>query len=291
MSNTWLGDTAAFEAPQYEEIYEGGAKRATATFHGLYSALQGAVVEPNGVAKVPGTTDCVLTRCKLTRQEGDSGVLVFEGTAADSAVEPATATTPKTTRIRLTWTPRQVPIERGRINQIGSTYDYALLEYWKRTEDFNLKKAYKAVVPVLYGTGAALNTHQPADSVYAAATVEIHELDADTKAIAERIAIGMETYEDYYPVVTIKKTWYGKAPSGALVKPGTQGDPPSMPPGIDLSDYYWICCAGDVEQPAANDWVTTNAWTGLLSGAIPEPKPTGWGSTPFDDKYYSETAP
>ena len=282
---TWLGNNEVFETYGGSgDVSDDGTARVTVIKHGPWDKCIAAKIVPNGTDTITfaGIT-APLRNWKIDRKEGNVGVITLYGETrlSDFTLVPGQGTAIETT-IKLTFTPRNITLARP-ITVAGSDFNYSLFEFWRRTEDWELKKEYKAQVPLITDRNGVRFTSGKLNVNDMIAGFEIVELDADTKAIAQRHALGMTGYEQYYPVVTREIRWDG-VPGHLAAKPGYQQEPPSVP-GVSLSEFTFICSGAEISK-AGRLYITSEQWTGVPDASKPEPEPTGWGDGPIDLRYY-----
>ncbi len=283
MSFKFIGSEVVFPTVDCTIVYERGKKSAVLTYTGRYDKCEviAAKMAPNGIIKFP-KHDITLGRVELRRAEGNTGVLILTGAGENGAGggddDDDDDAQLIESRLRVSFMPRNVPLIKG-ISQ--DDFDPSLLEYWKRTEDYELKRNYVALVPVIDGVKAG----EAVDVYQLTAKMEQKELIGTTRAIAQRIAIGMETYETYYPVVSNIEEWKGS--KLAFHMPGSITGLPRLPPGNIWGAYSWICSGLTIDERPGNIWRTSADYTGILTTSTPKPTPDGWGGTPFDLMFYN----
>jgi len=223
------------------------------------------------------------------RQPGARGQITIIGEKPVVLLSPQESTEIEVS-LDVSWMARSVPLtDAQRVAPISGGYSYPLLEAWKSTP-LNLKNDFIALVPEMdvgNFSGDYITVEDAKKFKVAKYKREQLSKYPSTLLVAQRIFVGMENYESYYPVVTITKRWHGMPKY--LIQPGTQGAPPApfVAADFDLGGYSWLCSGANHRQHNPRDWTSVNTFTGLRSNQIPNPKPEEWGNTPFDGLFYN----
>lgn len=275
-------------------VYEGDWN-ALATYQASTACVPGYTSLPAGVTAADGL-DIKLISSELDGDVGFTGRLVntyVERNARETTTDMAAGLVSRQIGIR--WIERQEAIEmyaaRMTDTELG-VFNSTLLEMWRNEEAADVKADFKV----------RLFTEDDSGNPVYEKTVALDNDDADipaslkgsllTKAIAQRIAQGVEYAGRQNIQVVVDETWRVAPTLAYQCNEIIGGSLPenhrplfSMPTPAGTS-ITWMRLS-DTCEPADNAYNRTIAYLGIPNTQIPNPVPEGWGDTPFDALLYT----
>lgn len=242
MGSVIRGKTAPFRAPQMTDAIENGLRRVRLTWYGPFDKLNAAKPATGDV--LAGYEGLVVRTSVCDRDEtGVFGVLVVTLDADQSGVSTIAPINKLLRETReIVWMPNSRPLAS---HPNAATYA-AELYAWMGESEAGLKKQFK------YKTYTYDNEGKQT-------ACEITEMDASAQVWAKKIAAGVESWTDYYPIARLTGV-YSAEPVTEGCGRGFLGEPTGfhLPSGHD-----WMKTGDNATQNTDRSWNRTREWTGV----------------------------
>lgn len=303
----WGGEAAGLLQPTVETVRGPGGFQLALEWEGDYGSLAsfqagpwcepGCPGLPGGLSMLDAGEAIKLESSTLRLEEGYTGVLrntYVKRTERETDADMVAGLVSRTSSMQ--WVERQEQIEHfaARIpdGEMGR-FNPTLLEMWRAEECADVKAEFKVRLYTEDSDGLRTYADTVALDNADAALSEQLRGSALTKAIAQRIAQGVEYAGSHMLQVVVREVWR-KPPMLThqcnAVLP--QGIPLNHAPLFTLSsavgEIKWMRLSDDCEQTEAGAYLRSVVYLGLPTTMMPNPPPDGWGTRPFDALLYKE---
>lgn len=242
---------------------------------------------PDGLAMVDPAVPVKLETSVLALEEGYEGVLrntYVMRTSKEPEAELQAGLVARTSSMQ--WVERQEQLEHFAARKTDAdlgAFNPVLVEMWRAEEVAAIKQAFQVR---LYTDNAGTREYDQTVSLDDATVGG----SAITKAVAERIAQGVEYAGQNMLQVIVREVW--RIPPALAYACNTvlpQGIPAPHQPLFTLSDFEqisWMRMSDNCDQVDAAAYIRTIVYLGLPMSMMPNPMPSHWGATPFDGMLY-----
>lgn len=270
-----------------------------ATFQSGASCTPGAIALPQSLALVDANIKIKLVDSVLRLEEGGSGVLrnVYQQrTDRETDADMAAGLISRTASCQ--WIERQEQIEHfaARItDETKGVFNPTLLELWRNEDAADVKANFQTR---LYVDDAAGNrTYLKTVALdNADETIDVKlKGSALTKAVAQRVAQGVEYASRYIVQVVAKEVWRLPPTISSACHKILSGLPTAHVPlfGLDptiAGTVVWMLVMDFCDQADAGSYHRTTVYMGMPTAMVPNPVPEYWGTTPYDELLYAKEA-
>lgn len=270
-----------------------------ASFQAGASCTPGAIALPQSLALVDANVKIKLVDSTLRLEEGGAGTLrntYAERTVRETDADMALGLISRTASCQ--WIERQEQIEhfaaRLEDNSLGQ-FNPTLLELWRNEEAADLKANFKVR---LYVDDAAGNRTylKTVDLDNSDTTIDAKlKGSALTKAVAQRVAQGVEYASRYIIQVVAKEVWRVPPTISSACNTILTGLPAAHVPLFGLNPAIagtvtWMLVMDYCEQADAGSYHRTTVYMGMPTAMMPNPVPESWGTAPYDALLYATEA-